>query len=95
MEGIEDRLNRIEQMLATLVERQTVKDWYTTAEVGEILGMTGYTVREWAQHGRIHATKRACGRGRSKEWIVSHDELIRIRNEGLLPLRRQLQNGAS
>ena len=92
--GVEERLEKIESMLAVLVKRQAVKDWYTTAEVGEILGMTGYTVREWARHGRIHATKRRCGRGRSKEWIVSHDELTRIRNEGLLPLRCQLQNGA-
>ena len=70
--GIEERLSeKIESMLSVLVERQVVKDWYTTAEVGDILGMTGYTVREWARHGRIHATKRPCGRGRSKEWIVS------------------------
>jgi excisionase family DNA binding protein len=95
MESIEERLSRIEAKLDILVKRQTVKDWYTTAEVGEILGMTGYTVREWARHGRIRATKRPCGRGRSKEWIVSHDELTRIRNEGLLPLYGQLQNGAS
>lgn len=24
--------------------------------------------------------------GRSKEWLISHEELTRIRNEGLLPL---------
>jgi hypothetical protein len=87
MEGIEDRLSRIEQMLATLVERQMVKDWYTTAEVGEILGKSEYTVREWCRQGRVRAGKRAVGRGRSKEWIVSHDELTRLRNEGLLPAR--------
>jgi excisionase family DNA binding protein len=92
---IDERLDRIEAILATLAGRERIKDWYTTAEVGEILGMSGYTVREWARHGRIRAAKRPCGRGRSKEWIVSHDELTRIRNEGLLPLRRQLQDGAS
>lgn len=53
MEGIEDRLSRIERMLAMLVERQTVKDWYTTAEVGEILGKSEYTVREWCRQGRV------------------------------------------
>jgi excisionase family DNA binding protein len=91
---IEERLDRIEAMLASLVERERIKDWYTTAEVGKILGMSDYTVREWARNGRIHAAKRPCGRGRSREWVVSHAELTRIRNEGLLPLRRELQNGA-
>ncbi len=32
--------------------------------------------------------KRACGRGVSLEWIISHQELARIRNEGLLPVAR-------
>lgn len=60
---------------------------YTTDEVGERLDRDPYTVREWARHGRIRAEKRACGRGRSKAWVVSHEELERIRNHGLLPLR--------
>jgi hypothetical protein len=87
MEGIEDRLTRIEAMLAELVERQTVKDWYTTAEVGKILGKSEYTVREWCREGRVRGEKRPVGRGRSKEWIVSHAELTRLKNEGLLPVR--------
>jgi hypothetical protein len=87
MEGIEDRLTRIEAMLAELVERQTVKDWYTTAEVGKILGKSEYTVREWCREGRVRGEKRPVGRERSKEWIVSHAELTRLKNEGLLPVR--------
>jgi excisionase family DNA binding protein len=85
--SIDERLDRIESMLASLVERERIKDWYSIAEVGKILGLSDYTVREWARNGRIHAVKRACGRGRSKEWAVSHDELTRIRNDGLLPIR--------
>jgi hypothetical protein len=84
---IDERLERIERMLAALVERETVKDWYSTAEVGKILGKSGYTVREWARLGRIRAAKRACGHGTAKEWMVSHEELTRLRNEGLLPFR--------
>jgi hypothetical protein len=82
MAGIIDRLNRIERLL---LEQKTVKDWYTTAEVGDILNKSEYTVREWARLGRIRASKRACGRGRAKEWVVSHEELTRLRNQGLLP----------
>ncbi|MHC5540892.1 helix-turn-helix domain-containing protein [Singulisphaera rosea] len=81
------RLERIERMLETLVQEKTVKDWYTTAEVGEILDRDPYTVREWARLGRIRAEKRSCGRGRTKEWVVPRQELERIRNHGLLPLR--------
>jgi hypothetical protein len=35
--SVEERLERIEQMLATLIQKQTIKEWYTTAEVGGIL----------------------------------------------------------
>jgi hypothetical protein len=77
---------RIEQLVSVLIVKQQVKESYTTSEVAEILEMAEYTVREWARHGRIHASKRPCGRGRSKEWSISHTELTRIRNEGLLPL---------
>jgi hypothetical protein len=34
----------------------------------------------------VRAEKRQCGRSVSQEWIVSHEELTRIRNEGLLPV---------
>jgi hypothetical protein len=85
--SIDDRLGRIEALLGALVEQRTVKDWYSTAEVGAILGKSDYTVREWCRQGRVRASKRPVGRGRSKEWIVCHEELIRLRNEGLLPVQ--------
>jgi hypothetical protein len=87
MDGIEDRLSRIEQMLETLVKAKTVKDWYSVEEVAEIVSRESYTVREWCRQGRVRASKRPCGRGRAKEWVVSHDELTRLRNEGLLPIQ--------
>jgi hypothetical protein len=81
-----DRLERIEAALWTLVRERTVKDYYTTSDVAEVLGKAEFTVREWCRLGRVYAQKRECGRGRSKEWIISHRELTRIRNEGLLPI---------
>src|SRR4051794_28648580 len=79
-----ERLDRIEKLL---LDQKTIKDWYTTTEVGDILNKSEYTVREWCRLGRVRATKRPCGRGKSKEWVVSHEELTRLRNEGLLPIR--------
>jgi len=83
-----DRLDRIEELLTTLVIQRTVKDWYTTAEVAALLEKAEYTVREWCRQGRIRAKKKPCGRGKGGEWLVSHEELTRLENEGLLPLPR-------
>ena len=82
-----DRLARIESALALLVEQKTVKDWYSTAEIAQLLGLSDYTVREHCRLRRIEAVKRRSGRGAHGEWMVSHAELTRVRNEGLLPFR--------
>ena len=79
------RLTKIETLLASLVEQRTIKEWYSTADVATILGKAEFTVREWCRLGRVHAEKKKSGRGVAGEWIVSHAELTRIRNEGLLP----------
>lgn len=79
------RLVRIETALEQLLRQKTVKEWYTTEEVAEVVGKAPFTVREWCRHGRVNATKRDCGRGNSKEWIISREELMRIQTEGLLP----------
>jgi len=84
---LDERLDRIESLLAELVVQRTVKDWYSTAEVAKHLGRAEYTVREWCRQGRIRAKKKPCGRGKGGEWLVSHEEFMRLRNEGLLPFR--------
>ncbi|MFO0847302.1 MAG: helix-turn-helix domain-containing protein [Gemmataceae bacterium] len=83
--SIEARLERMESLLAALVEREMVKDWYTTAEFARLVGKAEFTVREWCRHGRVRAEKRLSGRGAHPAWVVSHDELLRYRREGLLP----------
>ena len=85
--NLAERLERIETLLHALVEQRVVKDWYTTTETAKILGKSEYTVREWCRLGRIHASKRQYARGAYPEWRISHDELTRIKNEGLLPTR--------
>jgi hypothetical protein len=69
-----------------VVTQRTVKDWYSTVEVAEILGKKPYTVREWCRLQRVKARKRPTGRGDADEWEISHDELERIKNHGLLPI---------
>ena len=78
------RLSRIESTLEELLRQKTIKEWYTTDEVAAVLGKAAFTVREWCRHGRVQANKRDCGRGNSKEWIISREELMRIQTDGLL-----------
>lgn len=81
------RLASIEHKLELLLssKNQVQQEFYSTADVARILGKAEWTVREWCRQARVNATKRPCGRGCSKEWIISHEELERIRSEGLLP----------
>lgn len=85
------RLERIEAALQILVERQTIKDWYTTEDLAKILGRAEFTVREWCRHGRINAAKKGSGRGKYQSWVVSHSELLRIQEQGLLPIRSRFE----
>jgi excisionase family DNA binding protein len=85
MQEVIERLNRIEMALESLLKERIPKDWYSTAEVAQLLGKAEYTVREWCRQGRIRATKKAYARGAHSEWLISHAELIRVQNEGLLP----------
>lgn len=79
------RLTSIEERLAAMSEEKQQKSHYSTHDIAEKLGKAEFTVREWCRLGRIRAEKRACGRGSSKEWMISHEELTRLRSEGLLP----------
>jgi hypothetical protein len=86
---IEERLQNMETLLAILVEREAVKDYYEVDEFARLVGKAAFTVREWARLGRIHAEKRQSGRGAHPAWVISHSELLRYRRDGLLPQRQQ------
>jgi hypothetical protein len=85
---LEQRLEKIESLLAVLVERQQVRDWYSVEEFARIVGRAEFTCREWARHGRVNAVKKDSGRGAYAAWAISHTELLRFQREGLLPVRR-------
>ncbi|MCA9078224.1 MAG: helix-turn-helix domain-containing protein [Planctomycetaceae bacterium] len=83
------RMERMESLVIELSDlvkaRKTIKESYTTKEVADILGKKPYTVREWCRLQRVEAFKPMCGRGCEEEWRITHEELLRIQNEGLLP----------
>lgn len=82
-------LQEVKAMLAVLVERQQVREWYSVEEFARIVARAEFTCREWARHGRIKAEKKESGRGAYAAWAISHAELLRFQREGLLPLKRQ------
>ena len=81
------RLSRIEELLRQLTQQSVNQDCYSTTDIARLLNKSEFTVREWCRLGRIHATKRPCGRGSSQEWMISHEELARIQSTGLLPAK--------
>jgi excisionase family DNA binding protein len=83
---LQAHLERIEALLVTLVERHSVKEWYTTSEAAKLLGVSQFTLREWCRLGRCHAKKRSSGRGAHASWTLSREEILRLEREGLLPL---------
>jgi hypothetical protein len=82
---IREQLFRIERLLAVLVERPAVKDYYTTDEFARLVGRAAFTVREWCRLGRVRAEKRVSGRGGGTDWTISQAEYVRYQREGLLP----------
>lgn len=89
VERLERRLSELEAVIMQFAEHRTtqltVKAFYTTAEVAKRLGKRPYTVREWCRLGRVRGEKTHTGRGVDEEWRISHEELERLQNEGLLP----------
>jgi len=80
-------LDRIEALLAVLIERPQVPTWYTTAAFAQAVGKAEYTIREYCRLGRLKAEKRQSGRGAYPQWVLPHAELERYRRDGLLPYR--------
>jgi hypothetical protein len=81
---LEERLEYIVAMLVVLVERQQVREWYTTEEFARTVGKAEFTIREYCRLGRLRAEKRQSGRGAYPQWVLSHGELERYRRSGLL-----------
>jgi hypothetical protein len=85
---LEERFDRIEALLMTLVNREQIKDHYEVSEFAEKVERAPFTVRAWCRDGRIHADKKFSGRGAHPQWVISHAELLRYQKEGLLEGRK-------
>lgn len=85
LQELHEPLTRIESKIDALRSVRTARTFYTTVEFAELVGKAEFTVREWCRYKRIHAEKQPCGRGDSKSWKISHEELLRYQNDGLLP----------
>jgi excisionase family DNA binding protein len=89
LEEVIARLQAIETELHHLREERTVKEWYGTAEVATVLNRSDYTVREWCRKRQIPAEKTSNGR----DWIVSHETLVRLKNRELPLPEHQVHGG--
>jgi hypothetical protein len=81
---LEERLGKIEAMLAVLIGQQQVREWYSVEEFARIVGRAEITCREWCRTARIKGEKKHSGRGAHASWAISHEELQRYQREGLL-----------
>jgi len=86
LDNVAERLGNLEAMVRVLVERQLVREWYSTDQFARQVGKAEFTVREWCRQGRVNAEKRKSGRGAFPAWVISHGELLRYQREGLLPV---------
>lgn len=85
-DSIVARLERIETKLDKLVVRDVAKDWYSTADAATRLAKSEYTVREWCRCGQCRADKRKCYRGGKRQWMLPHEELLRLESDGPSPI---------
>jgi hypothetical protein len=85
---IEERLANIESRLDQLLDGKQQRESYSVEQFAERVGLDPWTIREYCRHGRILASKKGSGRGRYRAWAISHVELRRYENEGLLPIRK-------
>ncbi len=81
---LDERLEKIESLLVALIERQRVREYYTTREFSRMVGKSEFTCREWCRRGRVNSAKKRSGRGAHASWVISHEELLRYQREGLL-----------
>jgi hypothetical protein len=82
LSSLEERVaamaDQLEELKGTSHTR-SIKDWYTTAELAAMMGVTGHTVRErWCNQGRIECAKDPA----TGKWRIPGREFERLRRGG-------------
>lgn len=75
---------RLIALSVSRLNHKTHKEHYSVKEFAHLANLSDYTVRQACRVGRLRATKALSGRGRRKEWRISHAEYVRYQAEGLL-----------
>lgn len=75
-------------LIAAVAVVDAAREWYSVDDFARLVDKAPFTVRQWANLGRIRATKALTRCGLSQEWRISHAELERYQREGLLPVKR-------
>ena len=84
---IADLQAKVDQIYSWLVSpKEPERTRYSIEEAAKLVGKSEFTVRQWANLGRINAEKCADRRGASALWRISAAEIRRYQEEGLLPL---------
>jgi hypothetical protein len=62
--------------------------YFNVEEFGNLDGVHRrvFTVRQWCNLGRINAAKTGTACGPCRTWSISHEEYLRFKKEGLLPI---------
>jgi len=91
--GLERQVVFLSSEIATLKqlldENDSLKDWYSTSDVAELMGISQYTVQErWCNCGRIECEKDPV----SGKWRIPGAEFERLRRGGK-PQQSKLAKG--
>jgi hypothetical protein len=87
--ALSEEMKRMNGVLEELLKRQTIKEYYDTEEFADLTGLKPKTVRDYLNEGRLKGQKKQCGHGRSKQWAIPHEELLRFEREGRLPVSEE------
>ena len=83
LKALHERLDRLEQNLAMSREKEA----YTVDEAAKRLNRRPWTVRQWCNKGEVAGAYKVRGKGRTGEWRIPHDALVRVQNEGAAPVK--------
>ncbi len=82
-------LRRLEELLRLHGGLPSSKSHYTVEEFARLVKKAPFTIRSWCWKKRIHATKSNSMSGPYAQWVISHEEFLRYKREGLLSVRLQ------